>query len=407
MALRARVSAEWVRSAVVYQVNTRNFSASGNFAGVTARLEELARLGVTVLWLMPVHPVGVLNRKGTYGSPYSVRDYYAIDPAFGTAADLRNLVDSAHRLGLKVIIDIVANHTAWDSVMMSTPQFYKHNDQGEIVSPAPDWEDVAGLDYTNAELRRYMTEMLVYWVREFQLDGFRCDVAGMVPTDFWESARVALEQVRADLILLAEWHSADLLVKAFDADYAWPFHKTLTAVFLEGAPASRLREVWLEERSTLPDGALELRFSDNHDERRAIARFGEGGALAASLLMFTLDGIPLLYNGMEVGDTAESGAPALFERVPIFWGNEVRRPQFRPFYTQLIALRKSHQALQQGEVEWLDSPEPDHILRYARTAGEERFEVVINCSNRPAGDLKAWGGRVVDARTAAVLLELP
>ena len=258
---------------------------------------------------------------------------------------------------------------------------------GAIVSPEPEWTDVAALEYSSAALRRYMTEMLCYWLREFDLDGFRCDVAGMVPTDFWDEARPALDRVKPELFMLAEWHSADLLTRAFDVDYAWPFHKALNAVFMDGAPATRLRDVWLEERAALPAGALELRFSDNHDEKRAIARFGERGALAASVLMFTLDGVPLLYNGQEVGDTTESGAPALFERLPIFWANEVRRPAFRLFYQKLIALRKANVELQQGPVEWVDGPDADRVVRFRRG----KFGVAINCSNRPAGLFKAWG----------------
>jgi glycosidase len=391
-----------VKSAIVYEINTLNFSAKGDFAGVTARLDDLAQLGVTVLWLMPVHPIGVHKRKGTHGSPYSVRDYYAIDPSFGTAEDLERLVARAHALGLKVIIDIVANHAAWDSVMMEHPEFWKHDEDGKIVSPVPDWEDVAALHYGSRPLRDYMIAMLQHWIRAFDLDGFRCDVAGMVPTDFWNEARTALDTIKPSLFLLAEWHSADLLMHAFDAGYAWPFHKTLNAVFMEGAPATRLRDVWIEEHNALPSKALELRFTDNHDEKRAIARLGERGALAASALMFMLDGIPLLYNGQEVGDTSESGAPALFERVPIFWEIAARRPQFRPFYQRLIALRKAHPALQQGEVEWLECD--DSVLRFARRLGGERITVAVNCSNRPSGNLLAWGARVVAQGT---LLELP
>ena len=386
-----------MRSAVVYEVNTRNFSASGDFAGVTARLVDLAELGVTVIWLMPVHPIGVLNRKGTYGSPYSVRDFYAIDPTFGTADDLKRLIAQAHSLGLKVIIDIVADHASWDSVMMAHPEFWTRDAGGAISSPVPDWTDVAGLDYGNRALRDYMITMLQYWLREFDLDGFRCDVAGMVPTDFWNEARIAMERVKPSLFMLAEWHSADLLVQAFDAVYAWPFHKALNAVFMEGAPATLLSDTWRRDRSAMPEGALELRFSDNHDEKRAIARFGQRGALAASLLMFMLDGIPLLYNGQEVGDTTESGAPALFERVPIVWDNG----EFRLSYQKLITLRRAHSALQQGPVEWLDGADSDRVLRFARGA----FTVTINCSNQLAGELQAWGARVTGA-AGETLLEL-
>ncbi|HLK18791.1 MAG TPA: alpha-amylase family glycosyl hydrolase, partial [Bryobacteraceae bacterium] len=299
-----RQTPDWLRDGVIYEVNTRNFSASGNFRGVMDQLPRLKELGVNILWFMPIQPPGKERSKGTLGSPYAVRDFYAINPDFGTADDFKQLVGAAHRSGFKMLIDIVADHTSWDSVMMKTPAFYKHDATGRIISPVPDWSDVAGLDYSNPDLRAYMTNMLIYWIREFDLDGFRCDVAGMSPTDFWEHARAELDKVKPDIIMLAEWHSPDLLFNAFDIDYSWPLHKTLTDVFEYGsAPASDLRKEWDEERRIYPQGALHLRFSDNHDEKRAIARFGERGALAASALMFTLDGVPLLYNGMEVGDT--------------------------------------------------------------------------------------------------------
>ena len=385
----ARHSPGWLRDGVIYEVNTRTFSAAGNFRGVTEQLPRLKELGVNILWLMPVHPVGRERSKGTLGSPYAVRDYFAINPDYGTAEDLRRLVTEAHRDGFKVIIDIVANHTAWDSVMMKTPAFYKHDAAGKIISPVPDWADVAGLDYGNPELRAYMTRMLVYWIREFDLDGFRCDVAGMVTTDFWEHARAELEKVKPDIMMLAEWHSPDLVAKAFDLDYSWPLHSKLTDVFKNGtAPAADLRKEWDEERRVYPKGALHLRFSDNHDEKRAIARFGERGALAASALMFSLDGVPMLYNGMEVGDTTESGAPALFERLPVFWQIGERRPEFSEFYRMMIPLRRAHAALRQGETEWLTNSDPDRVVTYVRRGGGEEFLVAINCSNR------AYSGRV-------------
>jgi glycosidase len=375
--------APWIQSAVVYEINTRTFSTEGNFRGIEKRLDDLQHLGVTVLWLMPIHPDGQVNKKGTYGSAYAVRDYYAIDPAFGTKDDFRHLVQEAHRHGLKIIIDIVPNHTAWDSVMMKNPSWYHHDAAGKIIPPNPDWSDVAWLDYSNPQLRSYMLDMLKYWLREFDLDGFRCDVASGVPTDFWDATRPELEKVKSDIIMIAESNKPELLVKAFDIDYAWPFHSTLTNVAENGQPSEMIQLNWQTERDRYPKGALEMRFSDNHDEKRAIARFGELGALAASTLVFTTDGVPLLYNGMEVGDTTESGAPALFEKLNVFWPIAERRPQFLRFYTEMIALRKAHPALQQGDTEWLKNSAPDRIVTYLRKAPGEDFFVAINLSNRP------------------------
>jgi glycosidase len=380
---RARTSPAWVRDGVIYEIFPRTFSRRGDFDGVTAQLDRLNDIGVNILWLMPIHPPGKVKAKGTYGSPYAVRDFYAINPDYGTAADLKRLVSEAHKRGMKVIIDIVANHTAWDSVMMKTPEFYTHNAKGEIIPPVSDWTDVADLNYDNPALRDYMISMLKYWLKEFDLDGFRCDVAGMVPTDFWDRARIELEKVKPDIVMLAEWHEPELLLQAFDVDYSWPIHSTLTEVLQGHAAASDLRRIWEEERRTYPAGALHMRFSDNHDERRAIARFGEMGALAASALMFTLDGVPMLYNGMEVGDTAESGAPALFEKIPILWDISERRPEFPAFYRQIIALRKSSPALRRGSLEWIHNSDGERVVSFVRREGGDEVLVAINLSNRP------------------------
>jgi cyclomaltodextrinase / maltogenic alpha-amylase / neopullulanase len=225
--------------------------------------------------------------------------------------------------------------------------------------------------------------MMKYWLREFDLDGFRCDVAGFVPTDFWESARTELEKIKPDLLMLAEWDSPELLVKAFDLDYAWPMHSTLTDVLVGVKPATAFRQAWDEERRKFPRGSLHMRFSDNHDERRAIARFGERGALAASALMFSLDGVPMLYNGMEVGDTSESGAPALFEKIPVVWQIAERRPEFPRFYRQMIALRKSSEALRRGQLEWLRNSDEARVVTFIRRFGDEEMIVAINFSNQP------------------------
>src|SRR5215204_3767776 len=377
----ARTSPDWVKDAVIYEIFPRAFSQKGDFNSITADLDRLKNLGVTVLWLMPVHPVGKLKAKGTIGSPYAVKDYYAINPDYGTADDLKRLIGEAHKRGLKVIIDIVANHTSWDSVMMKTRNFYTQNAQGEIIPPVPDWADVADLNYDNAELRRYMIEMLKMWIRDYDLDGFRCDVAGFVPVDFWETARAEVDKIKPDTIWLAEWESPDLLVKAFNLDYSWANHAVLADVLFGNKPASEIRKTWEADNAKNPRGALRMRFSDNHDERRAIARFGERGALAAQALIFTLDGVPLVYNGMEAGDTTESGAPALFEKLPVFWQFAERRPEFPRFYKAMIELRKNSVALRRGDLRWLKNSDEARVLTFKRTSGSEEILVAINMAN--------------------------
>jgi len=385
----ARQSPEWLRDAVIYEVFPRAFSPTGDFKGVTAQLDRLKALGVTVLWLMPIHPMGKLKAKGTLGSPYAVRDFDAINPDYGTPNDLKQLVDSAHRRGMKVFIDIVINHTSWDSVLLEKhPDWYTHDSSGKIVPPNPDWVDVADLDWSRPALRQYMTGMLVRWLRDYGLDGFRCDYASGVPTDFWESVRPELDRVRPGLAFLAEADDPALLNKAFDIDYAWDFHHAMSEALVGTEPASNVRQVWQRAEARYPRGALRLRFSDNHDQLRTTGQAGLPAGLAASAVMFTLDGVPLLYNGMEVGDTTESAAPALFERMPISWEMAERRPQVNSYYRALAALRHAHPALTRGSVRWLRNSDEARVLSYERGASGESLVIAVNLSSQP------WSGLV-------------
>ncbi len=381
---QARPSPAWLRDGVIYEIFPRNFSATGDFKGIQSKLDELKDLGVTILWLMPIQPSGKEKSKGTLGSPYAVRDYYAINPEYGTEQDLKNLIAAAHERGLKVILDTVANHTAWDSVMMNHPEYYKQDATGKIIPPVPDWADVAGLNYENPDLRKYMIDMLKYWLdpKGVNFDGFRCDVAHMVPTSFWEQARVELTKVKSDYMMLAEASKPELLVKAFDTDYSWPLLATLNNVLLNGAPASELKKTWSDDAAQNPKGGLHMRISDDHDEARAIARFGAKGAIAASVFMFSLDGVPLLYNGMEVGDATESGDPALFEKMPVFW-HPKDRPPIRDIYRGLLKLRAEHPAFRNNRVVWLKNSNDADLVTMMRLDDKEEFVIVINLSNRP------------------------
>ena len=380
----ARQSPDWLRDAVVYEVFPRAFSQEGNFKGVISQLDRLKDLGVTVLWMMPIHPVGKLKAKGTLGSPYAVRDYDAINPEYGNGDDLKALVAAAHQRGMKVFIDVVANHTAWDSVLIGKhPDWYTHDAAGSIVPPNPDWVDVADLDYSNPALRKYMSEMLVRWLRDYQLDGFRLDYASGVPTDFWETVRPALDRVRPGLAFLGESDDPALLRKAFDIDYAWDFYHAMSDALAGRTPASTVREVWERAEAKYPKGALRLRFSDNHDQLRTTGQAGLPAALAASAVMFTLDGAPLLYNGMEVGDGTESAAPGLFERAPIAWEMAERRPQVAPYYRALASLRRTHPALTRGAVHWLGNADEKRVLSYERALAGESLVIAVNLSSIP------------------------
>lgn len=390
--LPARPSPAWLKSGVIYQIFVRAFSPAGDLNGVTNRLDDLHSLGVNILWLMPIHPDGQLKKKGSLGSPYAVRDYYAIDPALGTKDDLHRLINEAHKRQMKVIIDMVANHTGWDSVMMAHPEFYKKDKEGHVTYPY-DWTDVAALDYSNPALRHYMTDMLVYWIKDFDLDGYRCDAASEIPTDFWEQARVELNRVKPDIMMLAEASKPELLRSAFDIDYSWPLLSTMNDVIMKGSPATAVQTTVEQQKLLFPKGALHMRVSDDHDELRATTRYSYPGAIAASALMFTLDGAPLIYNGMEVGDSTQSSAPALFEPQKIFWQSGDWHPDYIKFYTAIAALREQRSALQQGELVWLHNSDEQHVVTYLRRSAQEEFLVAVNLSNTPfRGSVEAAAG---------------
>jgi len=374
-------SPDWLRSAVVYEIFPRNFSKEGDLNAITARLDELKDLGVDVLWLMPIHPVGEKMKKGACGSPFAVRDFYAINPDYGTTNDFKRLVDEAHKRNMKVIMDMVAGQTSWDSVLMEHPDFYTRDTNGAIVPPSPAWTDVAGLNYANPDVRRYMTDMMKYWLRDFGVDGFRCDVAPTVPVDFWESARDELEKINPQVIILADAGAKPgLLSKAFDVDSSWSFFYTLELVLASKAPATYLKESWEHTYQQFPKGALHLRFSDNHEQVRAVARHGVDGALAEQVLMLTLDGVPLFYNGMEAGDATESADPALFEKMPVFW-QAGGRPPLRSIYRDLIKLRRQYPALCGGEVVWLPNNSDGEVASFLRKDEKDQFLVLINFSS--------------------------
>jgi len=389
----ARSTPQWLRDGVIYEIFPRDFSPKGDLNGVTARLDELKDLGVTVLWVMPIHPIGEKLRKGDYGSPYAIRDYYAVDPNYGTVDDVKKLVAEAHKRGLKVIMDLVVNHTAWDSVMMAHPEFYKKDENGKIVPPVPAWSDVAGLNYANPDLREYIISMMKYWIKECDIDGYRCDVASMVPTDFWEQARAEMQKIKPDIMMLAEASKPELLVQAFDTDYSWPLMGTLNDVLIRDKPASNLKKSWEDSLRQFPRGSLHMRMSDDHDEARAIARFGIRGALAASVFMFTLDGVPLLYNGMEVGDATESGDPALFDKLPIVW-HPKERPPLRNIYRDLIKLRKQYAPFRSNHVSWLPNSDESNLVTFMRADDKDELVVVINFSSRPiTGSVEVKNGQ--------------
>ncbi|MDW8238092.1 MAG: alpha-amylase family glycosyl hydrolase [Acidobacteriota bacterium] len=376
-ALPAPDSPDWVRRAVIYEVYVRNFSADGSFAGLQARLPELKELGVTVIWLMPIHPIGKEKRKGRLGSPYSVSDYYKVNPEFGTFEDFKNLVRAAHALELRIILDMVANHTAWDHPWLQQhPEWYTRDERGRVVSPVEDWSDVADLNYDNPNVRRAMNQIMRYWVRETDVDGFRCDVAELVPLDFWQTTRSELNKLKP-LLMLAEGEKPELHVNGFDLTYAWNVYKALVNIFEKNGSARLIHDALRDEAWNFPRNSLRLRFTCNHDENAwrapAIKLFGPEGAKAAAVLTVCLPGVPLLYNGQEVGH--DEPLP-LFEKAPIQWHED--RFAMRPFYRELLRARRDTPALIEGEMEWVSAGAEDAVVAFYRRHAQGDVLVAVN-----------------------------
>ena len=375
-AQQARYSEEWVRRGIIYEIYPRSFSPEGTFAGIEKRLTELKKLGVTILWLMPIHPVGVLHRKGTLGSPYSIQDYYAINPEFGTLDDFKRLVKQAHDEGFHLIIDLVANHTAWDSKLIKEhPEWFTKDSAGAIIAPNPGWTDVADLDYSKPGLRRSMIEMMKYWVRDVGIDGFRCDASEMVPTDFWEDSRTALDSIKP-VMMLSEGSYPEHHLRAFDATYSWNIYHDIAPILKGKKPATVVDSILAREGAVFPRNTLRMRFSSNHDENAwdasDIEKFGTNGAKLAAVFVNTIPGIPLLYNGQEFGNTKRLG---LFEKTSIDWK---RDDEFRKLYVRLFDIRKNQPAFFGGEMIRIPTTNDKRVFAFARVSGQSKFIVVCN-----------------------------
>lgn len=279
-------------------------------------------LGVDILWFMPIHPIGELNRKGSLGSYYSVRDYKAVNPEFGTMEDFKNLVNKAHELGFKVILDWVANHTSFDHQWATDhPEWYTRDEKGNIVSPF-DWTDVADLKYdNNPALWDAMIDALKFWVVEANIDGYRCDVAGMVPVAFWEKARTELDAVKPVFMLAEDEGQRDLMKKAFDANYGWEFHHIMNNIAKGEKNAADVWAYFAKEDTLFAPTSFRMMMTSNHDENSwngtEFERMGDG-AKAFAVMAYTIPGFPMMYNGQEV---ALNKRLLFFEKIPSFGTN--------------------------------------------------------------------------------------
>jgi cyclomaltodextrinase / maltogenic alpha-amylase / neopullulanase len=375
---------EWSRNATIYEVNLRQFTREGTLKAFEAHLPRLKAMGVDIIWLMPIHPIGVSHRKGTMGSYYSVKDYYGLNPEFGTLDEFKALVKKIHGMGMHVIIDWVANHSAWDNALVQEhPEWYSKTPEGNF-QPTPwyDWEDIIDFDYDQPGLRKYMTGALAYWVKETDIDGFRCDVAGFISVDFWDNARAELDAIKP-VFMLAEWESRDLHKKAFDMTYAWSLWEKMRDATTGGKTIDGLVEYMAHHVSTFPEEGYRMTFTDNHDknswEGNQYSNFGKG-LEPAMVFASVVSGMPLVYSGQEAG---LDRSLAFFEKDTIQWKSH----RNADIYAALFALKHSNQALWNGAhggtMVRIYNDQQQHVISFAREKNGDKVIAVINFSDKP------------------------
>lgn len=388
---------EWMENAVIYEANLRQGTADRNLKGLQRELPRLKDLGVDIVWLMPIHPISEKNRKGGLGSYYAVKDYKAVNPEFGTMEDLKEFVRTAHTLGMKVILDEVCNHTGCDNAWVTEhPEYYARNDKGEMFGPF-DWTDTYKLDYSNPATRAAMIDALKFWIEEADIDGYRCDVAGEVPTDFWEEARPQLQAIKP-VFMLAESSTPSLMKKAFDADYAWPMKDVFNAIAatkgvnkyaeakgqkLPEMTAADIPALITRQMTEYPRGSVHMNMITNHDlnswEGTEFERFGPATA-AFAVLSYTLPGMPMIYTGQEVGFNHPFEFFVQDSVQPDYTANE-----FTTFYEILNSLKHKNTALNTNEpierTNFIESVDPD-VLTFTRQNGKDKIVVIANLSDK-------------------------
>ena len=375
---------EWSKNATIYEVNVRQFTPEGTFRAFETHLSRLKEMGVDIIWLMPINPIGVQHRKGTLGSEYSVKDYYAVNPEYGSMEELKSLIKKIHGMGMHVIVDWVANHSAWDNQLAKDhPDWYTKTAEGNF-QPTPwyDWDDVIDFDYDKPAMRKYMTDALKYWVKEADIDGYRCDVAGFIPVDFWENVRKELDAIKP-VFMLAEWESRDLHKKAFDATYAWSLWDKMKEATTGKKPIAGLVEYMAHDVNTFPQDAYRMTFTENHDknawEGNQFANFGDG--LPTCMVMAgTVKGMPLVYSGQEAG---LDHSLKFFDKDTIAW----KAYPFYDMYKKLFSLKHSNQALWNGaaggEMIRLYNNKPDTVISFSREKNNNRVISILNFSDQP------------------------
>ncbi|NID12726.1 alpha-amylase family glycosyl hydrolase [Fibrivirga algicola] len=374
---------DWSKNATIYEVNLRQYTPEGTFNAFATHLPRLKAMGVDIIWLMPIHPIGLKNRKGTLGNPYAVKDYYGINPELGTIADFKALVATIHRMGMHVILDWVTNQSARDNSLVNDhPDWYTQTPAGTLQpTPGYDRTDIAYFDYSKPGIREYMAKALTHWVRETDIDGYRCEVPESIPVDFWENTRKELDMIKP-VFMLAERESRNLHKRAFDMTYSSSLYDQMHKAATETKGVDGLVTYMANEASTFPRNGYRMLFTDNQDKNTWIgapySQFGK--ALdACVVLTATANGMPLVYSGQEAGNPKQL---EVFEKDVIDWKKHPNADLFK----KLFALKHANHALwngaEGGELVPIVNDKPDQIIAFSREKAGDRVVVIVNMSDK-------------------------
>lgn len=381
--LTALQHVEWSKNATIYEANIRQMTPEGTFKAMEAKLPEIKDLGVKIIWLMPIQPIGVLNRKGGLGSYYSVKDYTAINPEFGTMNDFKSLVNKAHEMDLKILIDWVANHTSWDNVWIADhPDWFTKDADGNFIAPNPDWSDVMDLNYDNMEMQAAMIDAMKFWVTETDIDGFRCDVAYMVPVEFWNEMRVELDAVKP-MFMLAEAEQDDHHLEAFDMSYAWELMHLMKHVIDGDSTLNSIDKYMAREKNKFSSNDYRMQLLTSHDENSwngtVEERYGSAEK-AVAVLVYTINGMPLIYSGQEYGNDKRL---EFFEKDNPNYAD----PEIFDFYKTMMHLNKINRALwngnEGGDYHRIKTTADEKVFVLKRQKDESVVVSMVNFSDKP------------------------
>lgn len=395
---------EWSYSTNIYEVNVRQYTVEGSFEAFSKHLPRLKDMGIEILWFMPITPISKKDMKGTLGSYYAVQDYEAVNPEFGTIEDFKQLIADAHSHGFKVIIDWVANHTGNDHIwMIKHPDFFCYNDSGKILNPHG-WEDVSQLNYNNPNLYTAMIDAMKFWITTCDIDGFRCDMAHLVPLDFWMTARKKLEEIKPELFWLAECEESNYH-EVFDATYTWEWMHKTEEFFRNNLLPNTLIDLLFKYNRSFPADAFRVYFTSNHDENSwngsEYEKYGDA-AKALSVFSCTWNGLPMIYSGQELPNYKRLN---FFDKDFIEWNGKF---ELHDFYKNLFGLRKKNVALRAGDEKVktyiLSSENSDKIFAYVRKHTNHSVLVILNlCSDVSEFSLKEIDGPYTNIFTGEVI----